>query len=72
LGSINHTLLSVEALENRGLKIKGIIFNGDENKDTENIILSKTGLKLLGRIPQIDKIDKNSVKTIAQQFKHIK
>jgi dethiobiotin synthetase len=72
LGSINHTLLSVEALENKGLKIKGIIFNGDENKDTENIILSKTGLKLLGRIPQIDKIDKNSVKTIAQQFKHIK
>src|SRR5690606_24903398 len=31
LGSINHTLLTIEALKNRNLKIKGIIFNGDTN-----------------------------------------
>lgn len=71
LGSINHTLLSVEALQKRGLSIKGIIFNGDENIDTEKIILSKTGLSFLGRIPLLDKINQDSIKTIAQSFKHI-
>ena len=50
LGSINHTLLSIEALKNRGLKIKGIIFNDVENVDTESVILEMTGLKLLGRV----------------------
>src|SRR6478735_1255231 len=50
LGSINHTLLTVEALHNRKIAIGGIIFSGDENKSTESIILNKTGLKCLGRI----------------------
>ena len=72
LGSINHTLLSVEALEKRGLPIKGIIFNGDENKSTEEIILSKTRLDFLGRIPKINTIDKNSIQSIAQHFKYLK
>ncbi|MDA9898245.1 dethiobiotin synthase [Flavobacteriales bacterium] len=72
LGSINHTLLSVEALEKRGLPIKGIIFNGDENKATEDIILSKTGLDFLGRIPNMNTIDKDSIQSMAQHFKHLK
>jgi dethiobiotin synthetase len=71
LGSINHTLLSVEALQKRGLTIKGIIFIGDENKDTEKIILSKTGLHFLGRIPLMNKINQGTIKTIAQIFNHI-
>jgi dethiobiotin synthetase len=45
LGSINHTLLTVEALQNRGKSIAGIIFSGNENRPTESIILSKTKLK---------------------------
>ena len=39
LGSINHTLLSVEALVSRGISIKGVIFNDKENVDTESVIL---------------------------------
>src|SRR5690606_20342657 len=35
LGSINHTLLTAEALKNRNLNIAGIVFSGDENPDTE-------------------------------------
>lgn len=50
LGSINHTLLSVEALKNRNIPITGIIFNGAENKATERVILEQTGLRVLGRI----------------------
>ena len=69
LGSINHTLLSIETLKNRKIPIKGILFNGDENKDTENIILSKSGLNNLGRIPTLKTVDKTSIKEIAEQLK---
>lgn len=51
LGSINHTLLSVEALLNRHLDILGIVFNGDEVPQTERFILDYTALPMLGRIP---------------------
>jgi dethiobiotin synthetase len=50
LGSINHTLLTINALQNKGIKIKGIIFNGEENKATEEVILKNTGVPLLFRI----------------------
>lgn len=54
LGSINHTLLSVELLKQRNIPVKGILFNGDANPETEAIILSTTGLKCLGKIPMMD------------------
>jgi dethiobiotin synthetase len=38
LGSINHTLLSIESLKSRNIKIASVVFNGDENPATENII----------------------------------
>jgi dethiobiotin synthetase len=52
LGSINHTLLTIESLHNRKIAIGGIIFSGNENPSTESIILNKTGIKYLGRIEQ--------------------
>ena len=69
LGSINHTLLTVEALKNRQLPIAGIVFSGQENKATESIILSKTGLKCLGRIDQEPYFDKNVIKEYADLFR---
>ena len=68
LGSINHTLLTIEALQNRKINIAGIIFNGDENKATEEIILSKTGLKSLGRIENEPYFDKNVIRYYADLF----
>lgn len=62
LGSINHTLLSIELLKQRNISIKGIIFNGDPNPETEAIILSTTGLKCLGKIPMMDQELKGFVK----------
>lgn len=50
LGSINHTLLTLEALKNRKLNIKGLIFNGESNEETERIILHHANLKCLLRI----------------------
>ena len=69
LGSINHTLLTVEALRNRKLKIAGIIFSGDENTATESIILKTTQLSMLGRIEEEPYFDANVISYYAEKFK---
>ena len=71
LGSINHTLLSVEALQNRSIKIRGIIFNDKENKDTESVILKMTGLKCLGRVEFEENLSSESISRLAVKFKQI-
>lgn len=62
LGSINHTLLSVEVLNQKGIKIKGIIFNGESNPESERIIQKITGLKIIGKIPHAAKLNEEFVK----------
>jgi dethiobiotin synthetase len=69
LGSINHTLLTIQALKSRNLTIAGIIFSGAENKATESIILNKTGVKLIGRIDQEPYFDKNVILEYADLFR---
>ena len=69
LGSINHTLLTIEALQNRKITVAGIIFNGDENQPTESIILSKTGIKMLGRINNEPYFDQNVIAEYADQIR---
>lgn len=69
LGSINHTLLTIEAIENRGFKVAGIIFSGSENKATESLILNKTGIKCIGRIDEEPYFDKNVIREYADLFR---
>ena len=69
LGSINHTLLTIEALKNRKINVAGIIFSGDENKATEEIILKKTGAKLIGRIDNEPYFDASVISYYADIFK---
>lgn len=71
LGSINHTLLSVEALRARDINILGIVFNGDEEKPTEQILLRMTGLKMLGRVRNENKLSRKVISTYAKEFKKI-
>mgnify|MGYP000155888106 FL=1 len=59
----------MRALQNRNIKIAGIIFNGDENKATEEIILSKTNLNLIGRIEDEPYFDRNVIKYYADKFR---
>ncbi len=68
LGSINHTLLSLESLKARKIKVKGIIFNGESNMETENFILSYTGIKCIGRIQQHELITKEMVLSYKNQI----
>ena len=68
LGSINHTLLSVDCLNNRGIKIKGIVFNGPENRESEEVILRYSGYPLILKIRQEDRIDSEVIEKYAHQL----
>lgn len=61
LGSINHTLLSIELLKQRGINIKGIIFNGDENLESQRYIEQYTKIKNLGIIPRLSVINRDDI-----------
>lgn len=69
LGSINHTLLSLEVLNQRGIEVAGIIFNGPEVSSTEEVILKRTGIKMIGRIEEEPYFDKNVVLQYADDFR---
>lgn len=69
LGSINHTLLTYEALKSRNIPISGIIFSGDKNQATEEIILKKTDAKCIGRIDNEPYFDQNVIQYYADQFR---
>lgn len=69
LGSINHTLLTIEALKQRNIAIAGIVFNGDAMPSTEEIILKKTGLKMIGRIENEPYFDQNVIADYADAFR---
>ncbi len=69
LGSINHTLLSVEAIKSRGLTCAGIIFSGEENSSTESIIKKMTGVPVIGRIDQEPYFDRNVILEYADKFR---
>ncbi|NKI31493.1 dethiobiotin synthase [Croceivirga thetidis] len=68
LGSINHSLLTITTLQEKGLDI-GIIFSGNEHPTTESIILKKTNVNYLGRVNEEEKITKEIVKSYAEKFK---
>jgi dethiobiotin synthetase len=68
LGSINHTVLSVEVLKMNNITLKGLIFNGERNKSSEDFILNYTKLECLGRVNFEENIDKNVVKKYANYF----
>jgi dethiobiotin synthetase len=68
LGSINHTLLTVNEIKRRGLTVKGIIFNGPENKETEKFILNYSGYKCLLKIKPEEVINDEVIGKYAVQL----
>ena len=69
LGSINHTLLTLEALFGRKLPVKGIIFNGECMPESERIILLRSGVSCLLRIQKENEITREVVKKYAALLK---
>lgn len=68
LGSINHTLLTVNLLKQKGFDVS-IIFSGDEHPTTESIIQKMTNVNVIGRIDEEPYFDKNVIKEYADKFK---
>jgi dethiobiotin synthetase len=68
LGSINHTLLTIGWLQERGYDV-AVLFSGNEQKTTEDIILEKTKVPCIGRIDEEAFFDKDTIKKYANQFK---
>jgi len=62
LGSINHTLMSVSLLNHYNIAVKGIIFNGKENLETQRYILQYSNVNYLGNIPQFKNVNKENIK----------
>ena len=52
LGSIDHSLLSIAYIQSKGINLRGIVFNGPENKESERIILAKANCPCIGRIKE--------------------
>jgi dethiobiotin synthetase len=68
LGSINHTLLTVQLLQQKGFEV-AIIFSGNKHPSTEEIIEKSTGVTILGRIEEEPYFDKNVIKEYAEKLK---
>jgi dethiobiotin synthetase len=63
LGTINHSLLSIEALKRRGIALLGVAFVGDEQSDSEQTIVEMGGVRRLGRLPRLDRLDVATLRT---------
>ena len=69
LGTINHTLLSLEALRQRAIPVHGVVFIGDENRENQRIIADIGGVRSLGRMPRLPEMSAETLhQTFAQQF----
>ncbi|HEY1010478.1 MAG: dethiobiotin synthase [Daejeonella sp.] len=67
LGSINHTLLSLELLKSRNIPLRALVICGEENKDSENIIRIKSGKEIL-HIPFFEPLNKQVVSSFSKEF----
>ncbi len=68
LGSINHTLLTIQELKRRNIPIIGIVFNGEVTPQTENFIQQYTNLPLLFRVNPEQTIDKQVILKYARNL----
>lgn len=66
LGTINHTLLTVRALRCAKMSVKGVVMIGSRNKDNERSVEHFGAVPVVGRIPWLDKIDRE---TLLQVFR---
>ena len=60
LGTLNHTLLSIEALKRRNIEIFGLVINGEKHLDNPKTLVEFSGIPLITEFPYIKKIDSKS------------
>lgn len=68
LGSINHTLLSLNCLKERGIPLAGLIFNGPSTPSTSSIIERMSGQEALFHLPELEEVNPEQVEYWASQI----
>ncbi|TDW65011.1 dethiobiotin synthetase [Novosphingobium sp. PhB55] len=69
LGTINHSLLSIEALRSRGVEVLGVAFVGDAVEDSEATICAMGRVRRLGRLPRLDPLTPEALaRAFAENF----
>jgi dethiobiotin synthetase len=69
LGSINHTLLTIEILKQRKIPVKGIVFAGEANQASESFIMENSGLPVLFYLPFFNEISRNQIASFSENLK---
>lgn len=64
LGTINHSLLPIEALRKRQIDILGIALSGERNAETESAICDIARVRWLGRLPWISPLTADSLRVV--------
>jgi dethiobiotin synthetase len=61
LGTLNHTLLSLEALERRSIPVLGLVLNGDPHPDNPRTLEALGGVPVLAELPPLDPLDREGL-----------
>jgi dethiobiotin synthetase len=69
LGSLNHFFLTIEAMKHRKLPLVGVVFNGNGETDTEEMLLKKTGTRCLGRLLWQQQLTPTVIQKIAKEWR---
>jgi dethiobiotin synthetase len=69
LGSLNHFALTVEAMKQRNIPLLGVIFNGEGDASTEEMLLQKADTSCLGRLAWQEQITPTTIRRIAEEWK---
>lgn len=68
LGTINHSLMTIEVARARGVRVAGILFSGDEVPDSQATICAMGQVASLGRLPRLDPLTPDSLRAAAAQL----
>jgi dethiobiotin synthetase len=68
LGTINHTLLTVKALRDARIEIKGVVMIGKENRENERAVEHYGGVHLVGRIPVLETIERRALLNVFRSY----
>lgn len=69
LGSINHTLLTIEVMQKRNIPIIALVMCGQQNRDSEEYIESYSGISISARIPFMEQLDSSAIAGCAAMIK---
>jgi dethiobiotin synthetase len=61
LGTLNHTLLSLEALKRRSIPVLGLVLNGDPHPDNPRTLAALGGVPVLAELPPLDPLDREGL-----------